>query len=226
MKKCSKCKEIKNFEEFNKNKSTKDGFQLHCKKCIKDYYKKNKEKINEASKKWRKENEEYLKKYYKEPHVKERAKKYRKKNEEHLKKRHKKYYKENEEHLKKYRKDYYQKNKERQNEYYKERRANNPLLKVKSNMRTRLWMVFKNKSIKKNSKTHEMLGIEWKELKIYIEDKFTEGMTWENYGEWHIDHIYPLSKAKDEEHLKKLCHYTNLQPLWAEDNLSKGNKIL
>ena len=71
-----------------------------------------------------------------------------------------------------------------------------------------------------------MLGIEWEELKTYIEAMFTDGMTWENYGEWHIDHIYPLSKAKDENHLKELCHYTNLQPLWAEDNLSKGDKIL
>ena len=56
--------------------------------------------------------------------------------------------------------------------------------------------------------------------------KFTTGMSWENRNEWHIDHKIPLSSAKTEEEIYELCHYTNLQPLWAFDNLSKGNKIL
>ena len=51
-------------------------------------------------------------------------------------------------------------------------------------------------------------------------------MSWENQGKWHIDHITPLSSAKTEEEVYRLCHYTNLQPLWAEDNLKKGSKIL
>lgn len=51
-------------------------------------------------------------------------------------------------------------------------------------------------------------------------------MTWENRGEWHIDHIIPLASASTEEELLALCHYTNLQPLWAFDNLSKGAKII
>lgn len=51
-------------------------------------------------------------------------------------------------------------------------------------------------------------------------------MSWENHGEWHIDHIIPLSSAKNEEEIYKLNHYTNLQPLWKEENLSKGDKIL
>jgi hypothetical protein len=58
------------------------------------------------------------------------------------------------------------------------------------------------------------------------EEKFTEGMSWDNKNEWHIDHIIPLSSAQTEEELYKLCHYTNLQPLWAEDNLRKSNKIV
>ena len=51
-------------------------------------------------------------------------------------------------------------------------------------------------------------------------------MNWENQGEWHLDHIYPVSLAKDEQELIKLNHYTNFQPLWAADNLLKGNKVI
>lgn len=63
-------------------------------------------------------------------------------------------------------------------------------------------------------------------LKEHLERQFVEGMTWENRNEWHIDHIIPLSSAKTEDELYELCHYTNLQPLWAEDNLKKSNKVL
>jgi hypothetical protein len=51
-------------------------------------------------------------------------------------------------------------------------------------------------------------------------------MTWDNHGEWHIDHIIPISSGKTEDEVLKLCHYTNLQPLWKEDNLKKSDKIL
>lgn len=60
---------------------------------------------------------------------------------------------------------------------------------------------------------------------MYIESKFKEGMSWENHGKWHIDHIKPLGNAKTEKELKKLFHYTNVQPLWAKENQKKGNKI-
>jgi hypothetical protein len=78
----------------------------------------------------------------------------------------------------------------------------------------------------KNSRTHQILGCSFKEFKIYIENKFTEGMNWQNRGEWHFDHIYPLSLAKNEKHLIELNHYTNFQPLWAKDNLKKGNRVI
>ena len=62
----------------------------------------------------------------------------------------------------------------------------------------------------------------------YLEGKFLEGMTWDNYGfhGWHIDHIIPISLGKTLEEIKELCHYTNFQPLWADDNKKKSNKIL
>ena len=87
-------------------------------------------------------------------------------------------------------------------------------------------MAFKSKGWVKYNKTMEMLGVSIETAKAYLERQFTNGMTWENQGEWHIDHIIPLSSAKDEEALRKLCHYTNLQPLWAIDNLKKGDKIV
>jgi hypothetical protein len=87
-------------------------------------------------------------------------------------------------------------------------------------------MALKNNS--KRGRTIELIGIDIVGLKNYLETKFTDGMTWENYGlyGWHIDHIIPLSSAKNEDEFTKLCHYTNLQPLWAEDNLKKSNKVI
>ncbi len=81
--------------------------------------------------------------------------------------------------------------------------------------------------IKKTSKTFEVLGCTPQFLKQYLEQKFLDGMSWNNYGYygWHIDHIIPISHAKNEDEIYKLCHYTNLQPLWAKDNLTKNNKL-
>lgn len=69
------------------------------------------------------------------------------------------------------------------------------------------------------------LGCSILELKIWIESKFEPGMTWENHGMWHLDHIRPLSKFNlmDREEFLKACNYTNLQPLWAKDNIRKSN---
>jgi len=74
----------------------------------------------------------------------------------------------------------------------------------------------------------ELVGCDLQTLKEYIEKQFKEGMTWENHGfyGWHIDHIIPLGTAKTEEEMIKLCHYTNLQPLWALENLRKSKKIM
>ena len=71
-----------------------------------------------------------------------------------------------------------------------------------------------------------VFGCSTDELVKHLEDQFKDGMTWDNYGRygWHIDHIKPLSKAEDMEDLIRRAHYTNLQPLWATDNLKKSNK--
>jgi hypothetical protein len=76
------------------------------------------------------------------------------------------------------------------------------------------------------NKTFEIVGLTPVELKVYLENKFEYGMTWENYGVWHIDHLIPLSSVNEESKIYDLCYYTNLQPMWGNENLSKGKKIL
>lgn len=88
-----------------------------------------------------------------------------------------------------------------------------------------------NKALNGSYKWHgtiESLGCSPDELKKHLEAQFTDGMNWDNYGlkGWHMDHIVPMDSfnLKDKQEYLKACHYTNLQPLWAEDNLSKGNR--
>jgi hypothetical protein len=85
------------------------------------------------------------------------------------------------------------------------------------------------KSLKNNKElsSQNYLGCNIEELKIHIENQFLEGMSWENYGEWHIDHITPLKYQNPtlEESIERL-HFSNTQPLWATDNMSKGNRFI
>lgn len=115
-------------------------------------------------------------------------------------------------------------NRQRHYQYKKNYQKNNPKAKLIRNYRRRLYTVLKSKKLTKRHKCVEYLGCEYNNLKTYLENKFKPGMNWDNYGMWHIDHIKPLSSAKTEDQLKKLCHYTNLQPLWAKENLKKGNR--
>ncbi len=73
----------------------------------------------------------------------------------------------------------------------------------------------------------EGLDCSIKELKQHLENQFQPGMSWENYGEWHIDHIIPLASfdLSDKKQFRKACHYTNLQPLWKKDNLTKRDSV-
>jgi len=99
--------------------------------------------------------------------------------------------------------------------------------KLMHTLRCRLKIFVKQRNYKKNASITLMLGCSPSELRTYIENQFIKGMSWDNWAlkGWHIDHIKPLASARTEEELLKLCHYTNLQPLWAYDNLSKGTKF-
>ena len=112
------------------------------------------------------------------------------------------------------------------NEKDRFRRANDPIYNLNRSVRSRLRRFLKSHDITKKNKTFEIVGCSPEFLKEYLETQFIDGMSWNNRSDWHIDHIIPLSSAKTEDELYRLCHYTNLQPLWAEDNLRKSNKIL
>lgn len=88
-------------------------------------------------------------------------------------------------------------------------------------------MYLKSKNTKLRG-TFELVGCTPEELKLHIETQFKEGMSWENYRHdtWHIDHIIPLACDKTKEEIYELCKYTNLQPLWKDENYKKGKKIL
>lgn len=106
------------------------------------------------------------------------------------------------------------------------REATNELAGIKQKFRTNLRSVFSRKGYKKDSKSYQLLGAEWNVVKEHFESLFQEGMTWDNQGEWHIDHIIPVSLGNTEQEIKELCHYKNLQPLWAKDNWDKSDNIL
>lgn len=120
-------------------------------------------------------------------------------------------------------------NKDKINEYrrnyQKQRLKNDPLYKLKSSIRNRINLSFKRGGFDKKSKTADILGCSFEDFRVYLQALFDEKMNWENQGEWHLDHIIPVSLAETEEDVLKLNHYTNFQPLWAIDNIKKSNKL-
>lgn len=131
----------------------------------------------------------------------------------------------NKEKLRQYDKDrFLKKRKSRLDSYYKHR--DDPLFRARRNLSKRLYKCLKSINGSK-PKTMSILGCSISELKIYIESKFQEGMTWDNYGMWHIDHIKPcaLFDLTKEEQVNECFHFSNLQPLWATDNCSKGARF-
>lgn len=185
------------------------------------YYQENREKFYLYGKKHREENREKIRVY---------LKKYRKENPPDKKK------------ASEYGKNYYHKNREKinarikmnrwlhpeiQQNQKKKKLQNNLQYRLSLNLRRRLSLAIKGKF--RGGSAVRDLGCSIPELITYLEKKFQSGMSWENWSMkgWHIDHIIPLNAfdlTKSSE-IKKACHYTNLQPLWAKKNIAKSNKI-
>jgi hypothetical protein len=109
--------------------------------------------------------------------------------------------------------------------WYKERLIKDPVFKLSTRVRARIREALKDRRLIKTKTSLETVGCGWGELRDHLESLFCDDMSWDNMELWHIDHIVPLASAKTEEDVIKLCHFTNLQPLWATDNLKKGKRI-
>lgn len=132
----------------------------------------------------------------------------------------------NQEHWRKYRKRWYQENSWKWTEDARRRRKEDPYFRLIINLRGRIWHALKGKV--KKDKTLNLLSCTPIELANHLEKQFQEGMSWENYGQWHVDHKLPVASFNltSEEQQKVCFHYTNLQPLWGEDNRVKSDKLI
>ena len=102
--------------------------------------------------------------------------------------------------------------------------AADPSYRATKNIRRRLTLAVQAAKARKSCGTVQLVGCTWDHLRAHLESQFTPGMTWDDYGQWHIDHIRPCASfdLSDLEQQKECFHYTNLQPLWAEENIKKG----
>lgn len=182
-------------------------FKIKNPNYARDYYLKNKEKLDKHRLEWRLKNPDKMRNLYE---------KHREKNLQHHK-------------------EYYQRTKAQRVAHQLNKRKQCPEVKIRHNLQSRMLTAIKLNGSRKNTGTTTLLGCSIQELKLHIESKFQHGMSWLNYGvyrlgedmTWHIDHIIPCAAfdLTDPEQQKKCFHYTNLQPLWAVDNIVKGDKV-
>ncbi len=250
-KECVRCRIVKSIICFNKNRSRDDGLSHYCKDChneanrkyqiknadkCKKYRDNHKEEANKRAKKWYYDNHKKaleVRKEYREQHpeaMKEYKEKWYIKNGEAVKEQKRKRYAENPELFNEQTKEYRRKNPDKVKQVQREiseRRRKDPAYRVGHNISGGI-----NKSLRRNKN-----GYHWEELVCYtlkdlishLEKQFRDGMTWDNYGKWHIDHIIPKSwfefNNTEDREFKQCWAMCNLQPLWAEDNIRKQNRV-
>ena len=203
-KRCCKCKQVKPITEFGKLSKAKDGLKYDCKECRSKQYQDHSEIAKARSRKRYRNNKE---------EISQKNKEYKAKRAEWYREYTRQYYAENKETIKE---------NVKQNHY--NRIQNDPGYKLLYRCRKRIYEAVKNN--RKAARTQELIGCTTEQLLGHLESQFKEGMTWNNYGEWHIDHIKPcaLFDFTKEEEQRECFHYTNLQPLWAKENMEKSDK--
>jgi hypothetical protein len=209
------CGKIKIIDNFHKKKNSSDGYRNECKECVKDIQKKYKEAPG-----FKEKQKEYDKNRYEGNRIE-------------ILEHKKQYYLENMEEILSYKKVYREDNKDK----IKKWRSENMIRYSEGQARYReryphiiawrsiLHSTLKRLGTEKQGHTIDMLGYSALDLKEYISSKFLPGMTWDNHGEWHVDHIRPVTNFTSTDDVKVVCALENLQPLWGADNLSKGNKF-
>ena len=193
-------------EFFHKKISGKYGVTAKCKNCSKSYnremYGKHQDKRLESKKE------------------------YGKKNKDKIQERNKQQYLKNREDRIEYQKQYAELNKDaikhKRRKYIINKYHSDPNIKIKMNLSRRMRSFFS----KNGNQTIDFIGCSIDDLKSHLEKQFVDGMNWENYGDWHVDHIRPCCSfdLTDPEQQRECFNYTNLQPLWAKDNLAKGGR--
>jgi len=219
---CSRCKREKGIDHFYKNCRAKDGLQYHCRECHREYAVADRDRRTE-----------YKSKYYQENKVRilEDCKNYRQANATKIAQYQKEYYQTNKEKIGEYHREHYRANKEAISTYhyeYKRKRLQIDVgYRLAKNLRKRIWDAVKGNS--KSAPTMELVGCTTEELRLHLEKQFREGMTWDNYGYegWHVDHIIPIAMfdLTDPQQQRECFNYTNLQPLWASENMSKYYRV-
>jgi hypothetical protein len=137
----------------------------------------------------------------------------------------------NKEKVKAYSREWYQKNKERllkkTTERFRNKYRTDPQFQMTNKLRCRIYNAFKSAGLTKNKRTEDLIGCTISEARKYIETLWLPGMSWDNHTKkgWHIDHIRPCASfdLTDPEQQKICFHYTNLQPLWWNNNISKNS---
>ena len=200
---CSKCGINKSLTEFNKKRN---GLNSKCKKCEQIYYKLNLKRIKEKQQLYYVKHKETLK---------EKSRLYNKIHKDRKRECDRRYNKSNRKVI---------------NTYRKGRLKTDSNYKIRIAISKRFTKMVKKQKTLKSKRTMEMLGCSLEDFKKHIELQFKEGMTWENhtFKGWHLDHIKPcasfdLTNPKQQE---ECFHYSNFQPLWWYENLSKGDKIV
>lgn len=199
---CSKCGKEKPVKEFYVKKDSKDGYRPDCIDCVKEHKKKYNGKYKDRVSKWYYENKET---------TIQRSKEWKENNPERNRELNK------------------QSDKRRRpliSKYRRERYHSDNLFRLKDGIAKLIGNSFRKKGYSKKSKTNEILGIDYNGFMKHIESQFIDGMSWDNRGEWELDHIIPVSLGKSEEEIIRLNHYSNFRPLWRKDNLLKSNNIL
>lgn len=229
VKTCTKCGVEKLLVDFSLQREGRFGRRSQCKACrrvssrtySRDYYLRPENKDRQRAYKQRPEIKDRDRAYRQLPNYREWQRAYLQQPE--VKGRRRAYQRRPE--IKEWQRAYNQRLevKERRRAYWRRRPQVDPVFRLKLNLRVRLRDALKGQS--KSARTLELIGCDINFLRRWLEAKFQPGMTWENYGEWHVDHIMPCASfdLSDPVQQRTCFRWTNLQPLWAADNIRKSD---
>jgi len=224
-KKCSQCEQEKSTLEFYKKEGCKHGVMPVCKICwklqVEAFQTLNQNLIKEKQQQRYSDNKETYSERNKVAYLKDQDYRKLKQTQYNIENKDKRKLYNAQPHIK-----------QRDNEYMKVRKQKDPVFKLSQNMRASISMRIREINSTKDLPTLNIIGLDsWKDFKQHLENQFTEGMNWSNYGnkvetDWSIDHFIPISSANTLEEVKKLNHYSNLRPMWHLDNIKKRDKII